>query len=501
MPESRVGSKAPSITGANPTVYADVMPYLNAGGSALTFYDAREILSAVKRELPTLTELLKGALVEANARDAQTAVSVLFKIYEVSGIESVAAIGSSSVPRSDGLYYHRTFLQFNPSASSEGAIWNLFGTEPGKFDTLQMLPDSTALAYGLRVDLPWLDATLSEVLSAVGQAPAYEEAKAQISTALGVGWSELVASLGDEITFSIFLSGTEVVNLPIPGQRPVAFPAPAAALVVKTKNNILFESIARMAQETTGAPQVEDGCSLLTKQIPNPVGLDFSPTLASFGNSLVFSTSKSIPISMKQIQGGEARGLLNSPEFEKLSRDMTLEGNVYTYISRQYRESVGRLVQLTLEQSGAGRAVIMPSLAKLYLQLLIPSESFTVAARSGPNWLVSGNGPNGFPNQYQTQVFMPSMLAAVAVPGFLRARERSQATTVLNDARLLDAAVDQLAIETNLRNGTPVAFDSIKPYLRAGRLTQSGGCDIFGRPYTILPVGSGVKVHPATMEQ
>ena len=36
-----------------------------------------------------------------------------------------------------------------------------------------------------------------------------------------------------------------------------------------------------------------------------------------------------------------------------------------------------------------------------------------------------------------------ALLAAIAVPGFLRARKRSQARRVLNDLRMIDAAVDQ----------------------------------------------------------
>src|ERR1035437_9617998 len=46
-----------------------------------------------------------------------------------------------------------------------------------------------------------------------------------------------------------------------------------------------------------------------------------------------------------------------------------------------------------------------------------------------------------------------ALLAAIAVPGFLRARKRSQASKVLNDLRLIDSAVDQYAIETNKKTG------------------------------------------------
>jgi len=52
-----------------------------------------------------------------------------------------------------------------------------------------------------------------------------------------------------------------------------------------------------------------------------------------------------------------------------------------------------------------------------------------------------------------------ALLAAIAVPGFLRARKRSQCTTLLNNLRLIDAAKDQYAIEYNKVSMTPVCQD------------------------------------------
>jgi prepilin-type N-terminal cleavage/methylation domain-containing protein len=59
-----------------------------------------------------------------------------------------------------------------------------------------------------------------------------------------------------------------------------------------------------------------------------------------------------------------------------------------------------------------------------------------------------------------------ALLAAIAVPGFLRARKRSQATRILEDLRMIDAAVDQYAIEYNLKGGDTVPWASIKLYLK-----------------------------------
>ena len=44
-------------------------------------------------------------------------------------------------------------------------------------------------------------------------------------------------------------------------------------------------------------------------------------------------------------------------------------------------------------------------------------------------------------------VAIVALLAAIAVPGFMRARKRAQATQVINDLRMIASAVDQYAVE------------------------------------------------------
>src|SRR5438477_8374016 len=76
-----------------------------------------------------------------------------------------------------------------------------------------------------------------------------------------------------------------------------------------------------------------------------------------------------------------------------------------------------------------------------------------------------------------------ALLAAIAVPNFLRARKRSQATRVLEDLRMLDSACDQYAIETNKQSGTNPTFADIKNYIKTGTTLYVTGTDIFGATY------------------
>jgi prepilin-type N-terminal cleavage/methylation domain-containing protein len=76
-----------------------------------------------------------------------------------------------------------------------------------------------------------------------------------------------------------------------------------------------------------------------------------------------------------------------------------------------------------------------------------------------------------------------ALLAAIAVPGFLRARKRAQASRILNDLRLIDAAVDQYAIENNKTTGSSVNTADWVVYLKKGSTLYNTGKDLFGDDY------------------
>ncbi|MDQ2868072.1 MAG: prepilin-type N-terminal cleavage/methylation domain-containing protein [Verrucomicrobiota bacterium] len=76
-----------------------------------------------------------------------------------------------------------------------------------------------------------------------------------------------------------------------------------------------------------------------------------------------------------------------------------------------------------------------------------------------------------------------ALLAAIAVPGFMRARKRSQASRILNDLRQIDGAVDQYALETNRVIGNRVTPSDWMPYLKKGTALYNTGTSVFGTSY------------------
>jgi prepilin-type N-terminal cleavage/methylation domain-containing protein len=76
-----------------------------------------------------------------------------------------------------------------------------------------------------------------------------------------------------------------------------------------------------------------------------------------------------------------------------------------------------------------------------------------------------------------------ALLAAIAIPGFLRARKRSQASRILNDLRMIDSACDQYAIETSRHTGDTIAVTDWTNYVKKGSLLYNSGNSLLGSSY------------------
>jgi type II secretory pathway pseudopilin PulG len=91
-----------------------------------------------------------------------------------------------------------------------------------------------------------------------------------------------------------------------------------------------------------------------------------------------------------------------------------------------------------------------------------------------------------------------ALLAVLAVPGFLRARKRSQASRVVNDLRLIDAAVDQYALVNSKLAGAPVNSADWSIYMKRGSVLYNTGKDVLGQDYGVQTVDSPPKVPQVT---
>lgn len=93
-----------------------------------------------------------------------------------------------------------------------------------------------------------------------------------------------------------------------------------------------------------------------------------------------------------------------------------------------------------------------------------------------------------------------ALLAAIAVPGFLRARKRSQASKILNDLRMIDGAMDQYAIETQRKTGDVVNVADWTNYLKKDTRLYLTGQDLYGDDYGAQTVDSVPQVPSSALD-
>jgi prepilin-type N-terminal cleavage/methylation domain-containing protein len=91
-----------------------------------------------------------------------------------------------------------------------------------------------------------------------------------------------------------------------------------------------------------------------------------------------------------------------------------------------------------------------------------------------------------------------ALLAAIAVPSFLRSRKRTQATIVLEDLRNLHHAIEMYAVETNKPAGFNPLFADLKNYIKTGCALYNTGNDTLGHTYGPFTVDGIPKVNSAT---
>ncbi len=98
------------------------------------------------------------------------------------------------------------------------------------------------------------------------------------------------------------------------------------------------------------------------------------------------------------------------------------------------------------------------------------------------------------------------LLAAIALPGFARARKRALATTTLNDLRVIDESKNQFAMENRQPNSYVPKVADIKPYLKVGsrlflNTPLSNFRDIFGRSILMGDLATPPLLDDATRDE
>jgi prepilin-type N-terminal cleavage/methylation domain-containing protein len=87
------------------------------------------------------------------------------------------------------------------------------------------------------------------------------------------------------------------------------------------------------------------------------------------------------------------------------------------------------------------------------------------------------------------------LLAAIAIPNFVRARATSQANACINNLRQIDAAINEFALEQGKQSGAaaPSLTTDLTPYIKLNANNAIPSCPAQGS-YTTYTIGSTPQV-------
>ncbi|HKS38167.1 MAG TPA: hypothetical protein VJW76_13300 [Verrucomicrobiae bacterium] len=502
-------SGRPTTASAEKTSFQEVTSQLDPGGNLFAYFGTEQWISGASDYVSGWRGILEmvPVLTDEQRANANKGFDLATRLIKKSGLEEISGVGMSGIATEKGRYRTKLLVHHYPDRKS-GYLWSLFGAAPHPLDGLNQLPTTTALSVFFDFDLRALWSILQTEMSQSGISELEQWSRAlpgEFEEKTGMNFEGLLNSLGGEFGIVLTLDDTRKVSLPLPTPQPLEIPEPRLALVVKVKDNVLFDHFDKLLQENPQVIRVdEDGLRMRTMPVPVPVPITLRPSIARAGDYFYFSSTDTLIREMLAVRGGKQPGLKSTDEFKRMASGVQERGNSMVFVSPRFTGAISALQMAALSAAGAAGARNATVLQGLFAQS--PGAFvYNVSANTADGWLTVGNG-NSDPSKRALlmSTMQPAavvgLLAAIAIPNFVKARETAQYNAIMNNLRMIEAAKAQWALENRKRDGDPVTDQNVAEYLRGGRINP-----IAGERYNINPVGTPatatlsqrMKDHPA----
>ena len=493
--KTSVATPTPTTPSAEKTSFQEVTSQLDAGGDLYLYLGTEQLLTGVSGNIARWRQVFTSMPeVDAKQREQFGRVfDVVTNLVKDSGIEEVSGFGMSSIATGKGFYRTKALVHHYPNHDS-GLLWKVFGQQPHALTGQDLLPANTAFAMfsDLEVPLVWSEVQTQVGRAGVPQAQEFmDKLPAEFEKATGLKWEQVLNSLGGEFGVVITLDDAKLIPIPLPTSEQLQIPEPGLMIVAKVKDDTIFNRV-EQALNKSGQQIVrvdKSDLKMRTLSLPLPLPIQLRPTIAASGGWLFIATTDSMIQEVLAVKSGQKPGLKAGDEFKRLSRDIPQQGNQFSFVSQRFGETI-RDVQ---RQALAMAAQAQPAQQQWLQSFLRSDESmfaYCVSANTAAGWLSVGNG-----NQHPAKLLLAStvvapmgMLAAIAIPNFVKARQTAQQNGCINNLRQIDAAKQQWALENNKKSTDVPSQSDIQPYVGRGPNGTWPACPSGGQ-YTIGPVG------------
>jgi hypothetical protein len=481
----------PATPSASKTSFTEVTSQLDSGGNFFLYLGTAQWLehlsTNVEKWRHTFTSM--PDVKPEDIANINKAFDVVTRLITDSGIEHVSGMGMSSIEIEPGLYRNKAFLH-HYLGKDDGFLWKLCGGPPHALTGLDLAPANTAFAVFFDTDLLLLwDVTKNEAAnSGFPQANDFiQKLPAEFEKNTQVKWDAFLHSLGGEFGLVITLDESNNVPIPLPSGL-VTIPEPGILLAVKVNDETIFNRIATELKKNQQVINYEtNGMRMRTMPVPIPMAINLRPTAASGGGWLFIASSDTLVSDVLAVKNGDKPGLKTTAEFRHLAPGIPEKGNSFSFVSARFGRAIMEIQKQAI--AGQNRQNTSQAQAAWFKSLFSANNatySYSVGANTPDGCLTIGNGNQSLAAlALLPAVAVPGLLAAIAIPNFVKARTTSQLNACINNLRQIDAAKNQWMLEKNKTAADVPTENDLKPYLMRETFPHCPQ----GGTYTIGPGG------------
>ena len=486
-------AEAGAVVSAEKNSFDDVTAKLDKGGQVFLYLSTEQWTENLSAKVSDWRELFNNLPnnSEKDRASIDRALGVVTDVIKNSGLEKVSGVGMSSVAREPGFYYSKMILHHYPGPA-DGYLWSMFGKETHQLDGLDLLPEKTALAVFSDFNTPLLWSELKKEIAQLGipeVAKQFDQLPEQFKKQTGLDLDKVIESFGGEYGLVLTLDDDKKISFPA-GKEPIEFPAPALAIVAKVKNDMVFDHVDKLLKGNRSLiSEDKGGLKMRTIPLPVPLPIEFRPTLARSGDYLIFASSDALVREIVAVKGGK-KGWKSTDQFKRLAQGVPLEGNSFFFVSDSISKAIREIQEKVMTANGKINPALTPFIQKLHSGAT-PSMGFTVGANTDEGWIGIGNGTRSLNGAVLAPALAApvGLLAAIAIPNFVKARTTAQMNAMMNNLRMLDGAKEQWALENRKQTGSDVSDADIAPYLRNRKINP-----VIGEEYILNPIGTAPQV-------
>lgn len=497
------------LTYAQPTGHAPDTPMgrvaeeLDLGGDRLEIssgaYDWASV-SGVYELFPRLVAI--GAANDPTATIPPSLIPALEQLPDWLGLNQVLASGRST-RLSAGGYVSRSVKLIQPDAT--GLAWQLHPQSVDLNQEAAKLPPTTAAILRVGFNAPVLMRLSLQKLSQLGvPADDIREIHEALNANPKLTRAILQACAGG-VTLGITLNAETPWPMPFPGMAPL--PEPGVVVMVPDAEGQLGNLLAEFLQEEAMVDPTQltfEDIDVIVISLPIPSPTPVALSLAHVDGRLVLTSNPQLMESVIARRNGEGASPLLESLHPAFPRQITTAW-VHSPLFRETLETVAALslqmAPFEMEMAHENAQALRENMLALYRNFDLQVVSEVRGDLRQSVMLHSQPMVTGLPLQTQL-TYAPAtigLLSAIALPGFVRARESAQHNSHINHLRMIDAAKDQWAIETNQMTGAQPTAADINEYFRHGfptcpqggvyEIRAVGESPVYRRGDTVITLG------------